>query len=344
MREAPSQIAKITRPRLSGVLQRDRLFTMLDEGRTRSVIWVSGPPGSGKTTLVSSYLDARALSSIWYQVDEGDADIATFFYYMGRAAPKKRKPLPLLTPEYLQDIPTFTRRYFENLYGRLKPPFALVFDNYHAVPAESPFHEVLSTGLSQLPEGCFAIVISRTEPPPAFARLRAHEQIALIEDQALRLTDEESYALAELRGLGKEAPDTVRILHQRTEGWAAGLQLAALSLQGQRDASHFISTITGSQRFITDYLTEEVLDRQPRQGRHGGLGPIGLGRVEPAACGPAGAEPQRPAQGAVGQPSGNPGAQRAAGWRQARRRGQRPGPAPVGNDRPGDHRTIAPAA
>lgn len=225
MREAPSQIAKITRPRLSGVLQRDRLFAVLDEGRTRPVIWVSGPPGSGKTTLVSSYLDARALSSLWYQVDEGDADIATFFYYMGRAAPKKRKPLPLLTPEYLQDIPTFTRRYFENLYSRLKPPFALVFDNYHAVSAESPFHEVLSTGLSQIPEGGCAIVIGRAEPPPAFARLRAHEQMALIEDHALRLTAEESYALAELRGLGKEAPDTIRILHQRTEGWTAGLVL-----------------------------------------------------------------------------------------------------------------------
>ncbi len=258
-------IAKITRPRLSAVLYRERLFSLLDSGRTRPIIWVTGPPGSGKTTLVSSYLDARALSSLWYQVDEGDADIATFFYYMGMAAPKKRKPLPLLTPEYLQNIPIFTRRYFENLYSRLKPPFALVFDNYHAVPAESPFHEVLSTGLSQLPEGCFAIVISRTEPPPAFARLRAHEQVALIEDHALRLTDEESYALAELRGLGKEAPATIRILHQRTEGWTAGLVLILELLKTKSMPAESLAHQT--PQLIFDYFAGEIFQKADRRTR-----------------------------------------------------------------------------
>ena len=123
---------------------------------------------------------------LWYQIDEGDADPATFFYYMGqaakRASPRKRKPLPLLTPEYLQDIPTFTYRYFENLYDRLIPTlakggkggFVLVFDNYHEVPVDSPLHEIILNGLSRIPEGINMILISRSEPPPALIRLRAN--------------------------------------------------------------------------------------------------------------------------------------------------------------------------
>ena len=129
----------------------------MDAGRDYPVTWVAGPPGSGKTTLVASYLDTRKIPCLWYQVDDGDADIATFFYYMGiavkNAFPGKRKALPVLTPEYLSDVPSFTRQYFEELYGRMKPPFVLVFDNYQDAPAASNLHNVMSTGLSMIPEG-----------------------------------------------------------------------------------------------------------------------------------------------------------------------------------------------
>jgi LuxR family maltose regulon positive regulatory protein len=112
-------LAKITRPTLSGVVQRNRLFALLDSGMGRTVNWLAAPAGSGKSTLVADYLDARALPCIWYQCDEGDTDLATFYYYMGlaakKASPRHRKPLPLMTPEYLTGIPTFTRRFFEQL-------------------------------------------------------------------------------------------------------------------------------------------------------------------------------------------------------------------------------------
>ncbi|NVM20374.1 MAG: hypothetical protein HWN68_01155 [Desulfobacterales bacterium] len=169
MKQKSASLAKITSPILTKVFPRKRLFGLLDRSRDRPVVWVSGPAGCGKTTLVGSYLQARALPCLWYQVDEGDADPATFFYYMGlaakMAAPRKRKPLPLLTPEYLPGISTFTLRYFEDLYNRLKIPSVLVLDNYQEAPADSAFHEVIRRGLSRIPDGLNVVLLSRSDPP-----------------------------------------------------------------------------------------------------------------------------------------------------------------------------------
>ncbi|MDH3330275.1 MAG: hypothetical protein OEM01_13685, partial [Desulfobulbaceae bacterium] len=113
-------LAKITRPAVDGMLFRERLFQRLDEPGMSSVIWISGPAGSGKTTLVSSYLEAGGLPYLWYQVDGGDTDLATFFYYLGlavqKASSRRSKPMPLLTPEYLLGIPEFSRNFFAELF------------------------------------------------------------------------------------------------------------------------------------------------------------------------------------------------------------------------------------
>jgi LuxR family maltose regulon positive regulatory protein len=222
-------LAKLNRPSLTSVFPRKRLFSQLDQLRKHPVIWVTGYPGYGKTTLISSYVEDSDLPCLWYQIDKGDADPATFFYYMGLAtkttAPREQNTLPLLTPEYLPDISKFTLRCFENLYSRLKIPGLLVFDNYQEVPASSPFHEIFRKGLSRIPEGLTVILISRAYPPQVLVRLLANNQMALLGWNQLCLTSEESEGIIRLQQQVKETKETTLCLHSTTGGWAAGLAL-----------------------------------------------------------------------------------------------------------------------
>ena len=109
-------IAKVTLPVSSGYYPRQRLYRLLDKARKAPVLWITGPPGCGKTALVSSYIESRRIPCLWYKVDEADADLSTFFYYLGlaaaKAAPRKRKRLPLLTPERMPGLSVFAQRYF----------------------------------------------------------------------------------------------------------------------------------------------------------------------------------------------------------------------------------------
>jgi len=259
-------MSKVTRPILSGVLPRKRLFALLDRMRKQPVIWVSGPPGCGKTTLISTYIVARKLPCLWYQIDGADSDIATFFYYMGqaarKAAPRIRRPLPLLTPEYLQGIPAFTFRYFENLGDRLKIPSALVFDNCQEVPEDSPLHEILLSGFSRIPEGINLVLISRSDPPSAFVRLRANNLLAILGWEELRLNLEESRSIIKLRIQQKLSRESVRHLHDTTDGWTAGL---VLMLEGIRRGiePHKFGKLTSEE--IIDYFGNVVFDKAKQE-------------------------------------------------------------------------------
>ena len=254
MKQAAS-LAKLTRPKSANVLIRKRLFKLLDEARSYPVIWITAPPGAGKTTLISSYIETRKINNLWYQIDEGDGDIASFFHYMGiaakQAAPRYRKSLPNLTPEYLQGLPTFTRNYFRELYSRVNPSvspltkggikrgvsksgFAIVFDNYQDVPADSQLHEIIQTGLSEIPDGINVIIISRTDPPSAFAGLRANNRMNILSWNELKLSSEETSGIVQLKVLKKLSKEVIQELHAKTNGWAAGLVLM-LEHQGSAD-------------------------------------------------------------------------------------------------------------
>jgi LuxR family maltose regulon positive regulatory protein len=242
---------------LKEVLERGRLFRLLDSGRRHAVVWVSGPPGSGKTTLLSSYVQSRKLPSLWYQMDGGDSDLATFFYYMGLAgtktAPRKKRPLPLLTPEY--HVPTFTRRFFEDLTGRLYVPSLIVLDNYQEVSAVSALHEALSHGFSSIPEGISVIVLSRLFPPKEFARLCASETIFFVEWEDLRLRENESKELAKLHARKSFSAKAFQDLHERTAGWAAGVVLLTQRGTGIMDEQR-----SATFEEVFDYFAGEILE------------------------------------------------------------------------------------
>ena len=251
--------AKITRPILTGVVQRNRLFALLDKVDAKPVTWVSAPGGSGKSTLVASYLDARQLPCIWYQCDEGDADLATFFYYMGlaakKAAPRHKKPLPLLTAEYLAGIPTFTRRFFEKLYSR---HLTIVLDNFQDVPAESPFHDMIANGFDVIPEEVRVIVISRGEPPAALVRLQANNKIGLLQFRDIRFTFEESMELVHER-IPTLSNESIQAMHEKTEGWAAGIILMLEG--GQLDVTSRGAAADFAYDRVFDYFGGEIFNR-----------------------------------------------------------------------------------
>lgn len=256
------RLAKLSRPTLSGVVPRERLFARLDSFRKSSVIWIAGPPGAGKTTLVADYLDTFALDYAWYQLDQGDADVATFFYYMSHVLEGRDagavESLPTFSPEYLNDLPVFARRFFRAFFSQLTTPFALIFDNYHEVPAHSRLHEVIREGLDEIPTGGYVAIVGRSEPPPAFARLRANQRMMVLGWSELRLTQEETGAIVDSRGLELSEADREQ-LYERTQGWAAGTVLMLEHMRSAGAVAEMPTTFTPD--VIFDYLAGEVFKK-----------------------------------------------------------------------------------
>ncbi|MDA8135452.1 MAG: hypothetical protein M0T82_12595, partial [Desulfobacteraceae bacterium] len=241
----------------------------MDELRTKQVTWLSAPAGSGKTTLVGSYIKAGKIPCLWFELDEGDADPATFFYYLGeagkKATPRKKKALPLFTPEYLMGINAFTVRYFEDLYSRLHKPCLIVFDNYHELPDDTPLHDVLHRAFSMIPAGIHAVVISRNDPPPAFIRLKAGRMMEILGWEKIKLMEEESERIIRMRVPCETDDQTIREIHGISGGWVAGLTLMTEAMKRKNQRFEAVEALTLGEIFT--YFAQEVfrgLDEKTR--------------------------------------------------------------------------------
>jgi len=250
-------LAKLTRPKTHKAMHRERLFAELDESRQRPLIWVASPPGAGKTTLVSSYLQNRKLRSLWYQLDAGDEDLATFFYYLTLAAPasKRDAELPKFLPGHRTDLPGFCRLFFRTLYSRASAPVVLALDNYHELSAASPLHVLLEQIVAEVPEDHCIVVMSRAEPPRELAPLRFNGRLATMNWAQLRLSLDETRALAGAHSTVDAA--SVQRVHQLADGWAAGVALGVqrLTMSGDTQAA----PLREDTALMFDYFAAQLL-------------------------------------------------------------------------------------
>jgi LuxR family maltose regulon positive regulatory protein len=244
---------------------RPRLIERLDESLHRRLILVSAPAGFGKTTLLGEWITGCEKPAAWLSLDEGDNDPTRFLAYLITAlrtvvADVGEGVLGMLqTPQ-----PPSTEVILTALINEITnvpDDFVLVFDDYHVINAE-PVDDALTFLIDHLPPRMHLVIATREDPQLPLPRLRARAQLTELRAADLRFTpDEADEFLGRVMGLNL-SQEEISALEERTEGWIASLQMAALSMQGRADTGSFIESFTGSHHFVLDYLVEEVLGQQ----------------------------------------------------------------------------------
>jgi LuxR family maltose regulon positive regulatory protein len=251
-------------------ISRPRLLERFHEGRGCKLTLVSAAAGFGKTTLVSEWVAGCGWPVAWLSLDEGDSDPARFFTYLVATlqtiAPDVGKGVLAALQSPQPPAPEVILTSLLNDMAAIPHPFLLVLDDYHTLAAP-PIDQALTFLLEYLPPPMHLVIASREDPPLPLARLRARGQLAELRAADLRFTTAEAAAfLKQAMGLKLTAAE-IDALETRTEGWIAGLHLAALALQGvaggRAEAAAFVAAFRGSHHFVLDYLVEEVLNRQP---------------------------------------------------------------------------------
>ncbi|MCC6187730.1 MAG: hypothetical protein IT318_01750 [Anaerolineales bacterium] len=264
----PIIATKISPPPLRGSLvARPRLLALLDEAAAHNLVLVSAPAGFGKSTLVSVWLRERGLPAAWLSLDKHDNDPVRFLTYLVRAL----QPVAAAGASVLATLgtpqPAEVRAYVGQLINELSAapgPVTLVLDDWHFVD-DDQVALALQTLVEYQPPQLRLVVITRDDPALPLARLRSRGQLGEVRAADLRFTAAEA---AEFLRDNTKLPLTeaeAAALEQRTEGWIAGLHLAALAMRGADDAGAFIEAFTGSHRYVLDYLLEEVISRQPAE-------------------------------------------------------------------------------
>ena len=244
--------------------ERPRLSAQLDRGlddRTRLTL-LSAPPGYGKTVTVAGWLEARGMPRAWLSLDPADNDIARLAHYLAAALRSVRPEAGAVTAGLFSPgsntTPDFVGAVLVDAMAATDEPFVLVLDDYHVITAE-PVQRLVRFLIEHGPPFARLVLLTREDPPLPLARLRAHGRLVELRADDLRYSVDEASAYLADAGLALE-PDLIARLVERTEGWIAGLQLAAISLRERPDAAALVDAFSGSQRFVLDYLADEVLD------------------------------------------------------------------------------------
>jgi len=281
---------KFYAPRRRGdLVSRPQLAERLGRGIGSKLTLISAPAGFGKTTLLAEWLDGQSSndrSIAWLSLDQTDNDSASFWTYVAtslhRASPAAGPALSLLQESQPPPIETILTTLLNGL-GEADNEVVLVLDDYHVVDA-ADVQEQMTIFLDHVPPQVHVVIATRADPPLPLARMRARRELVEIRAADLRFNqDEAATYLNDIVGLALDARH-VAALEERTEGWIAALQLAALSIQGRDDVAGFIEGFTGDDRFVVDYLVEEVLERQPDEVRRFLLRTSILDRLCGALC------------------------------------------------------------
>ncbi|MGD9694809.1 MAG: LuxR C-terminal-related transcriptional regulator [Thermoleophilia bacterium] len=255
--------------RRAGLVPRPAAAARLEQAARRRLTLVSAPAGWGKTTLVGDWLAGRSGGSAWVAIDEGDNDPARFWRYAAAALRRIGAPVDDQAVGALAgaaDTREAGLAALVNALGELEPASVLALDDYHLIE-EPAIHEALTFVCRHAPEGFGLVMTTRGDPPLELARLRTRGDLAEIRVDELRFGDADAGALLERAAGMRLDPGDVERLLRRTEGWAAGLYLAGLSLRGRDDAAGFIADFAGDDRMVVDYLAEEVLEGQDDERR-----------------------------------------------------------------------------
>ena len=247
------------------IVLRPRLIEQMNKGLHRKLTLISAPAGSGKTTLVSEWIVSCKRPVAWLSLDEADNDSTRFLTYLIMAV---QTVFPNVGAEVLRMLQSAQPPQIESLLTILlnevytiPDPVILILDDYHVIE-NKVVGDALIFLLEHMPPKMHLVITTREDPSLPLARLRARDQLTGLRATDLRFTDSEAAEfLNQIMGLSLSAED-IAALEARTEGWIAGLQLAAISMQGHKDAGSFIKSFTGSNQFVLDYLIEEVLRQQ----------------------------------------------------------------------------------
>lgn len=252
-------------PARTDFIARPRLRAMLDTGAGGALTLISAPPGFGKSTLVADWIHSRVASHpAWLSLDESDNQPVIFWRYFVAALQRPHAELgetaqTMLSAAQPPEIETILATLINDL-AAMNEQLALVIDDYHLV--QSPdIHNSLNFFLDHQPVNFHLMLLTREDPPLNLARRRARRQITEIRATDLRFDNDEAAAFLHATMRLTLTPEQVAALERRTEGWIVGLQMAALSMRG-RDPQAFFDSFTGDDRYIADYLIEEVLDHQ----------------------------------------------------------------------------------